>query len=277
MENALQLQLLSSYIDRIDDVLATEREQLRGEVVRAPRLKGRIELREVAFRYSTHGAMVVRDANLVVEPGMAVAIVGRSGSGKSTLANLLVGLYRPSSGTILYDDHSLADLDFQSVRKQLGVVPQHPYIFAGPVRENIALTDPSASRERIVAAAREARIHDDIVAMPMGYESIIADGGASLSGGQRQRIALARALLSRPSILLLDEATSALDSRTEKAVMYNLGRQSCTRIIIAHRLSTIASADMIVVMDEGRIVEIGTHSQLVQAGGPYSELIAAQL
>ena len=277
VESGLQFQLLGSYIERIDDVLSCEPEQNRPDVSMAPRLSGRIELCDVSFRYNAQGPLVLKDVSLRVEDGSSIAIVGKSGSGKSTLAALLLGLYPPSEGTICYDDHNLADLDWRSLRRQIGIVPQRPYIFSGSIRDNIALTDSEAPYERIVAAARAACIHDDIAALPMGYENLIADGGSSLSGGQNQRLALARALLHRPSILLLDEATSALDTKTERAVMENLCALRCTRIIIAHRLSTVVSADRIVVMDAGRIADVGTHEELLQRSRLYNGLIAAQV
>ena len=276
VESGLQFQLLGSYMERIDDVLSCKPEQNRSEVSMAPRLSGRIELCDVSFRYNAQGPSVLKDVSLRVEGGSSIAIVGKSGSGKSTLAALLLGLYPPSEGTIRYDDHNLADLDWRSLRWQIGIVPQKPYIFSGSIRENIALTNSEAPYERIVAAARAACIHDDIAALPMGYENLIADGGSSLSGGQNQRLALARALLHQPSILLLDEATSALDTKTERAVMENLCALRCTRIIIAHRLSTVVGADRIVVMDGGCIADVGTHRELLKRSRLYSGLIAAQ-
>jgi ATP-binding cassette subfamily B protein len=220
---------------------------------------------------------VVRDVSLSVAPGSTVALVGRSGSGKSTLASLMLGLYEPTEGRILYDDRDLAELDLVALRRQLGVVPQHPRLFSGTVRENLALHDPSISQEDIVRATRLACIHDDITAMPLGYDTLLADGGSTLSGGQRQRLALARALVRRPAILLLDEATSALDVATERAVSDALDGLACTRVVIAHRLSTIARADLILVMDDGRIVEHGAHRELMARGGVYTELVAQQV
>jgi ABC-type bacteriocin/lantibiotic exporter with double-glycine peptidase domain len=275
VQSALQLQMLGSYVERIDDVLATEPEQ-RADAIPPPRLTGGIDLHRVSFRYAPSEPLVVRDISVSIERGSMVAIVGRSGSGKSTLAALLLGLYRPTEGSIVYDGYDLVDVDHRKLRQQLGVVPQSPFLFSGSIRSNLALGDPTAPFERIAAAARRACIHDDIRAMPMGYETILADGGASLSGGQRQRLALARALLHEPAILLLDEATSALDAATERAVMANLAELRATRIVIAHRLSTVASADRILVMDGGLVVESGTHAELLARRGHYAELVEAQ-
>ena len=272
----LSLQMLGSYLERIEDVVATEPEQRPGAGAAPPRLTGAIELSGVSFRYGPTEPLVVRDVSLAIEPGTTVAIVGRSGSGKSTLAALLLGLHRPTEGRIAYDGYDLTELDHRLVRQQLGIVPQSPFLFAGTIRHNIALADPSIGFDRVIAAARQACIDRDVRAMPMGYETVVADGGATLSGGQRQRLALARALLHEPAVLLLDEATSALDATTERAVMENLRASRATRIVIAHRLSTIIHADRIVVMEDGRIAEIGTHAQLLARRGTYAALVADQ-
>jgi ATP-binding cassette subfamily B protein len=274
--SAVQLQLLGSYVERLDDVFRTAPEQKRDEVVQAPRLRGRIRLEDISFRYGANTPHVVRNVSLEIEPGTSVAIVGKSGSGKSTLAKLLLGLYLPTEGQIFYDDHNLVELDLGSVRRQLGIVPQHPYIFASSMRSNIGLGNPRIPLARIEEAARLACVHDVIAAFPMGYETLVGTGGGSLSGGERQRLALARALVHEPAILLLDEATSALDTKTETQVMANLERLRSTRIIIAHRLSTIVNADVILVMSEGQIIEQGNHETLMAQGGYYHDLISAQ-
>ncbi|WP_428263305.1 peptidase domain-containing ABC transporter [Haliangium sp.] len=276
VSSAIQLQLLASYVERIDDVFSSEPEQDRDKTAQAPRLRGHVRLDQVSFRYTPQTPLVVREVSLDIPPGTSVAIVGKSGSGKSTLAKLLLGLYPPTEGQIFYDDKNLAELDLRSVRQQLGIVPQNPYIFANSLRANIALGNPRIPLRRIQDAARQACIHEVIHAMPMGYETLVGSGGGSLSGGERQRLALARALVNEPAILLLDEATSALDAKTEATVIANLERQRSTRVVIAHRLSTIVNADLILVMDQGRVVEQGSHAELMAKRGTYSELVAAQ-
>jgi ATP-binding cassette subfamily B protein len=275
VNSGLELQRLGGYFERINDVFSTEVEQQRDKVAVAPPLTGRISLRGVSFRYDDKSPLVVCEVDLDIQPGDCVAIVGRSGSGKSTLASLLLGLYRPCEGTIHYDGHNLEDLELRSVRRQLGYVPQNPFIFGQKLRGNIAMADPGVSLDAVELAARRASIHEDIMAMRMGYETIISDGGGSLSGGQRQRVALARALVNDPAILILDEATSALDTRTERQVMDELERMSCVRVIIAHRLSTIAFANKIVVMSQGRVVDVGSHDELLRRCHDYCDLVTA--
>jgi ABC-type bacteriocin/lantibiotic exporter with double-glycine peptidase domain len=273
---ALKFQVLGSYLERIEDVMQTEPEQDPKRVKRAPRLSGRIHAESVTFRYSEAVPAAVREVSVRVEPGQFVAVVGGSGAGKSTLAKLLVGLYSPQGGRVLYDGIDIASLDLRSVREQLGVVTQRGDLFGVSVRENIALGRPEISLDEVIDAARRAAIHDEIVALPMGYDTILADRGASLSGGQRQRLVLARALVGKPAMLLLDEATSNLDTVTEAAIQRSLASLQCTRIVIAHRLSTVVDADLILVMDGGRIVESGTHRHLLTHGDAYRRLYRRQ-
>src|SRR5579884_2459724 len=272
----LRLQPLRSYLERIDDILDVPREQEGGGARPAGRLSGQVRAEHVVFKYGPLSPPAVDDVSLEIQPGQRVAIVGRSGSGKSTLAALLLGLHRPTSGSVSFDGVDLRELDLGSVRRQIGIVTQHPYLFSTPIRDNIALTWPEAPLEAVIEAARVACIDEEIAALPMGYETVLAGAGASLSGGQRQRIALARAVIRRPRILLLDEATSALDAITEHAVHQRLAELGCTIILIAHRVSTLSLADLILVMEGGRIVERGDHTELLRLGGRYRELVTTQ-
>jgi len=272
ISNFSNLQVVGIHLGRIDDVLATPPEEERPQRRILSTIEGGIAVDGVSFRYSPKSPDVLQDISLDIRPGSTVALVGPSGCGKSTLASLLLGLYPPTSGRILYDGHQLADLDLRSVRKKLGVVVQQPHIFSTTVRANIALADPTTPLARIEEAAKRACVHDDIIRMPMGYDTPLLGGGGSISGGQRQRIALARALVGEPAILLLDEATSALDALTEMRVQAQLDSLACTRIVIAHRLSTVVGADLIVVLDKGRIVARGSHAELVATSSLYREL-----
>jgi len=275
--SAQRIQLAKAYLERIADVMQAEREQTTAEVAVAGPLSGGIELRGVGFKYDAYGTEVLRGVSLKIDAGQKVAIVGRTGSGKSTLAKLLLGLYTPTEGEILYDGRALGALSYPTVRRQWGAVMQDAFVFSASVRENIGFHDPKLSMSEVVRAAQLAGLHNEIVEMAMGYETRIGEGGSSLSGGQRQRLAIARALAGSPRMLLLDEATSQLDVLTEKLVDAHLNDLGCTRVVVAHRLSTVRNADLIVVMREGRVIERGRHEELMNIGGEYSELVKSQL
>ena len=271
-----QLQVVKTYLARIEDVLVAKPEQDGMEVRMPPQLTGHVTVENLSFRYGPKSPLVVKDASFHVSPGEMFALVGKSGCGKSSLASLLVGLHLPTNGCVKYDGHRLQDLELGAVRRQIGVVVQKPYIFGATVRANITMFDPSVAHADVEHAAKLACIHDDIMKMPLGYDTPLTAAGSSLSGGQRQRIALARALIRNPRILLLDEATSALDNVTEQQVMKNLRETGATIFVVAHRLSTIKGASFILAMDEGALIEGGTHNQLMNMNGLYAQLVRAQ-
>lgn len=242
-------------------------------------LEGRIELDAVTFRYRPDTPEVLRDVSLSIDPGEVIGIVGRSGSGKSTLTKLVQRLYVPERGRVLIDGIDLAMVEVSSLRRQIGVVLQENVLFNRTVRENIALADPGAPLENIVTAAKLAGAHEFILELPEAYDTLVGEQGSSLSGGQRQRVAIARALMTNPRILIFDEATSALDYESERIIQNNM-RAICkgrTVIIIAHRLSAVRDAQRIVVLDDGRIVEQGSHAELLDhQAGHYARLYRLQ-
>jgi len=237
---------------------------------------GRLELKKASFRYGTRS--VTRDVDLVIQPGEMIGLVGHSGSGKSTLVNLICRFYDVSEGQVLIDGVDVRSVPVAEFRQHIGLVLQEPFLFFGTIADNIAYGKPHATRQEVIAAARAAHAHEFILRLPHGYDSLVGERGQGLSGGERQRISIARALLIDPRILILDEATSAVDTETEKEIQKALDNlvKGRTTIAIAHRLSTLRKADRLVVMDRGRIVEIGNHDDLMAIEGHYYKLYMAQ-
>lgn len=237
---------------------------------------GDIEFKDVSFAYDEGKGDVLSHINLHIKPGEMLALVGQSGGGKSTLCQLIPRFYEISSGSIALDGTDIRKIKLADLRSNIGIVQQDVFLFAGTILDNIRYGRPSATMEEVVEAAKMAEIHDDIMAMPDGYETIVGERGIMLSGGQKQRVSIARIFLKNPRVLILDEATSALDTATERKIQAAFDRlaKGRTTLVIAHRLSTIKNADEIVVVGEHGILEKGTHAQLVRQGGIYAELAA---
>ena len=266
-------------VARLGDILNTTPEAaFKPTRAALPAIRGDVAFEHVTFRYRIDGAEVLHDVNLAVPAGQVVGIVGASGSGKSTFAKLIQRLYVPESGRVLVDGVDLAMVDTAWLRRQVGIVLQDNILFNCSVRENIALADPAMPMEKIVAAATLAGAHEFILELQDNYDAIIGERGSSLSGGQRQRIAIARALATDPRILIFDEATSALDYESERVIQQNMDSiaKGRTVFIIAHRLSTVRTADRIITIDRGRVVEDGTHDELIRTGGRYATLFRLQ-
>lgn len=274
------LQEVEGDMNRLDDVLrypaqenAKEEPQKGTEGI--VKLDGMVEFRNVTFGYSRLEPPLLLDFSLALKPGERVALVGSSGSGKSTVARLLANLYEPWSGEIMLDGKRNSEWNRSVINNSLAMVDQEISMFEGSIRENLTLWDATVSDKNVIAAAQDASIHDDILSKKDGYGTFMEEGGRNMSGGQKQRLEIARALVANPSILVLDEATSALDPITEQEIDDAIRRRGCTCLIIAHRLSTIRDCNEIVVLDQGRIVQRGTHEQLINIEGPYASLIAA--
>ncbi len=268
-------------LDRVLDVLEIEEElpsRPGAKTIREADVAGAITMQGVCFAYPETETAVLQDMTLDVLPGQTIALVGRSGAGKTTLTNLIARFYDPTAGSILLDGRDLRDIDLASYRKLLGIVEQDVFLFDGTIRENIAYAGRRSSEQRVIHAAKSAAAHEFIEKLPKGYDTLIGERGVKLSGGQRQRLAIARAILADPRILILDEATSNLDSESERLIQQSLAELMVgrTSFVIAHRLSTITNADKIVVLDDGRIVETGTHEELLERGGRYRNMIQLQ-
>lgn len=270
------INLVKNHVERIEDIIEAAPE--RSTSVASSRLPDAREITvdHVFFRYSSKSPHVLRDVSMQIRSGEFVAFVGRSGAGKSTLAKLLLGLYTPTKGQVLYSGIDLRSLDVRAMRRQIGTVTQTPWYAADSVRENIALGNPDMTLAEVMDAARLAGIHDEIAKLPLGYDTMLYDGGFLMSGGQMQRLALARAVANNPPVLLLDEATSHLDTRLEAQIQERLSRLSCTRIVIAQRLNTIRDADRIIVLRDGAIAEEGRHEDLLAQEGEYAALVRAR-
>jgi HlyB family type I secretion system ABC transporter len=267
-------------VERLNDVWDTEPEENPQKPL-LPTIRGEVHFENVSFRYNQEQERnTLQNINFRVKAGQTIGIVGFSGSGKSTLVNLLAGLYRPNTGRVLIDGHDIADVSPQSLRSQLGVVPQECFLFSGSILENITLWCPELTPDRAIAAAKLADAHEFIQALPFGYNTLVGERGMTLSGGQRQRIAIARAIIKNPRILILDEATSSLDTESERRFQQNISRLchlNTTTLLIAHRLKSVLDADRILVIDRGILVEQGTHQELIAIRGLYYHLAQQQL
>ena len=265
---------------RVFEVLDTQPAiQSPANAARFESLRGEVEFRDVALKYQNERSHSLSDINLRVEPNQLVALIGQTGSGKTSLVNLIPRFYDVTTGSVLVDGMDVREMDLVALRKQIGIVLQTSLLFSDTIKGNIAYGRPDATMDEVIAAAKAAQAHEFIEGFTNGYDTIVGERGVTLSGGQRQRVAIARALLMNPRILILDDSTSSVDTQTEKLIQAALDAlmEGRTTFVIAHRLSTVRRADMILVMDDGRIVERGTHDELLKRGGLYKEIHDLQL
>lgn len=262
---------------RINEFLNTKPEIVSGNIIEE--LTGDIQIENLSFTYPETGIQALQDINIHIKAGQTLAIIGKTGSGKSTLANLLLRMYDAEQGQIKYDGNNIKDLNLNSLRHQIGFVPQQVFLFSDTIANNIAFGLNECVIEKVEAAAKDAAVYDNIAAFEKGFQTHIGERGLTLSGGQKQRLSIARALIKDPQLLIFDDCLSAVDTKTEEEILHNLGRimQNKTTIFIAHRISTIKNADHIIVLDNGKIIEEGNHRSLLAANGEYAELYEKQL
>ncbi len=265
-------------VDRLGDILNNPVELTSSKAITLPKINGSVRIDNLSFKYSPNSPMVLNGITLDVKAGQSIGLVGRSGSGKSTITKLIQKLYLPFEGTVYIDDVDIRQMNPVWLRNNIGVVLQENYLFSGTIRDNIAMPKPDAPIEAIIQAAQISGAHSFISEMPEGYDTFVGERGSTLSGGQRQRIAIARALITNPKIIIFDEATSALDYESERVIMDNLDKikHGRTMFIIAHRLSTVKNCDLIVALDKGSIIEVGTHDELIKKQGYYYNLYTQQ-
>jgi ABC-type bacteriocin/lantibiotic exporter with double-glycine peptidase domain len=272
---ALSAARIKPILEMAEPFLKTEPETSDNKEI-VTSVSGAVEMDHISFRYAEGLPLVIDDLSLKIKPGEYVAIVGKTGCGKSTLMRLLLGFEKPEKGSVRFDGKDINSLDLPSLRKKIGTVMQDAGLFQGDIFSNIVITAPQLTLDDAWDAAEKAGIADDIRSMPMGMNTIIAEGQGGISGGQRQRLMIARAIAPKPKLLMFDEATSALDNKTQKQVSEALDAMGCTRIVIAHRLSTIKHCDRILVIDEGHIIEDGTYDELIEKKGYFAELVERQ-